>query len=72
MEIADANIGNDVIINGSINQVSQKFSLNERQDIAFKIGESYLIYSFRRSLLKLDPGRPLANAHLRRSWYRKV
>ncbi len=29
VEIADANIRNDVIINGSLNQASQKFTLNE-------------------------------------------
>ncbi len=40
VEIADANIINDVIIIVSLNQVSQKFTLNERQDIAFKLQEA--------------------------------
>ncbi len=54
-EVGDANIANDVIINGSLNQISQKFTLNERQDIAFKIAGSHLLDSFRRSMLMLDP-----------------
>ncbi len=36
-ERADANIESDVIINGSLNQISQKLTLDERQDIAFKL-----------------------------------
>ncbi len=55
-ERADANIESDVIINDSLNQISQKFTLNGRQDIAFEIAGSYLLDSFKKSLLKLDPG----------------
>ncbi len=58
-EVGAANITNDVIINGSLNQISQKFTLNERQDIAFKIARSHLLKSFRRSMLMLDPGKAL-------------
>ncbi len=48
----NANIKNDEIINGSLNQISQKFTLNERQDIAFKIAGSYLLDSFRKIFVK--------------------
>ncbi len=54
-ERADASIESDVIINGSLNQNPQKFTLNERQDMQYKIARSYLLYSFQRSLLKLVP-----------------
>ncbi len=58
-EMADTNIESDLIINGSLNQISQKFTLNERQDNAFKIAGSYLPGSLKRSLLQLGPGKQL-------------
>ncbi len=44
---------NAIIINGSLSEISLKFTLNEKQDIAFRIAGSYLLDSFKRSLLQL-------------------
>ncbi len=42
-EAAYGNTKDDEIIFGSLNQISQKFMLNERLGIAFKISGSYLL-----------------------------
>ncbi len=36
------------VINASLGQVSKKYTLNGRQDIAFQIAGSYLLGSFKR------------------------
>ncbi len=41
-EIDDENNRNYVIINCSLNQISQKFTLNERQDITVKLQKAIL------------------------------
>ncbi len=48
-----------IIMNCSLSEISQRFTLNKKQDIAFRIAESYLLDSFTRSMLQLNRGKQL-------------
>ncbi len=67
-EIADANIESDVVINSSLNQISQKFTLNERQDTAFKNCGKLSSGLIQEIIVKSGPRKSTANAHLRGRW----
>ncbi len=47
------------IINPTLYQVSKRFTLNERQGVAFRIAGSYLLDALKRTLLQHPPGNPL-------------
>ena len=48
-----------IIVNLTLGNVSNRFTLNERQNIAFVIAGSHLLDAFRRALRGDSPGKPL-------------
>ena len=56
---AGSNEGEATLVKPTHCQVSQQFTLNERQHIAFVLAGSYLLDSFKRAEKQLKPGKPL-------------